>query len=98
MNVVLVESFVLRDVGKLILCKDLTQHYGNECSKRKIICKYCGKVDYYEMIIRIHMTVCKYYPVNCPRGCPQPGQIKRKDLVKHAEMCPLEMVLCMPFS
>ena len=83
--------------GKLIFRKDLTQHCGNECSKRKIKCKYCGKIDYYAMIIGIHTTVCEYYLVNRPRGCTQPGQIKRKDLAKHAEKCPLEMVLC-PFN
>ena len=83
--------------GKSILCKDLTQHCNNECSKRKIKCKYCSTVDHYETINGKHATVCKEYPVNCPRGCFLPGLIKRKDLAKHAEICPLERVLC-PFS
>ena len=43
------------------------------------------------------MTVCEEYPVKCPRGCVLPNGIKRKDLAKHAEICPLEMVQC-PFS
>ena len=34
--------------------------------------------------------------MNCPRGCALPNGIKRKDLAKHAEICPLEMVQC-PF-
>ena len=83
--------------GKLILRKDLTQHCNSECSKRKILCKYCGTVDHYEAINGKHMTVCEEHPVNCPRGCTQPEQIKRKDLAKHAEICPLEIVLC-PFN
>jgi hypothetical protein len=63
-----------------------------------IKCKYCGKVDHYEVISGKHTTTCKEYPVKCPRGCTQSaGEIKRKDLKKHAEVCPLEEVQC-PFS
>ena len=83
--------------GKRILCKDLNQHCNNKCSKRKIKCKYCGKVDHYEVISGKHTTTCKEYPVKCPRRCTQSGEIKRKDLKKHAEVCPLEEVQC-PFS
>ena len=82
--------------GKLILRKDLTQHCNNECPKRKIKCKFCGSVDHYEVISGEHTTTCEEYPVNCPRGCALPSEIKRKDLAKHAEICPLEMVQC-PF-
>jgi TNF receptor-associated factor 4 len=82
--------------GKKILRKDLTQHCNNECSKRMIKCKYCGLVDHYEVISGKHTTVCEEYPVTCPRGCILPSAIKRKDLAKHTESCPLEMVQC-PF-
>ena len=34
--------------------------------------------------------------MKCPRGCVLPNGIKRKDLAKHAKICPLEMVQC-PF-
>ena len=43
------------------------------------------------------MTICEEYPVKCPRGCVLPNGIKQKDLSKHAEIRPLEMVQC-PFS
>ena len=82
--------------GKFILRKDLTQHYNNECSKRKIKCKYCGKLGHYQLISGKHITVCEEYPVKCPRGCALSSGIKRKDLAKHAEICPLKMVQC-PF-
>ena len=82
--------------GRFLLRKDLTQHCNNECSKRKIKCKYCGKLDHYEVISGKHMTICEEYPVECPRGCALPNGIKRMDLAKHAEICPLEMVQC-PF-
>ena len=83
--------------GKFILCKDLMQHCNYKCPKRKIKCKYCGKVDYYEVINGEHTTTCEEYPVKCPRGCQSVGEIKRKDIKKHAEVCPLEEVQC-PFS
>jgi TNF receptor-associated factor 4 len=80
--------------GKSILRKDLIQHCSNECSKRKINCKFCGLVDHYEVINGKHTTTCKEYPVNCPRGCILGSGIKRKDIAEHAETCPLEMVPC----
>ena len=84
--------------GKLILCKDLAQHCNNECSERKIKCKYCEELDHHEVINGRHTIVCEEYPVKCPRGCTQSvGDIKRKYLKKHAEVCPLEEVQC-PFS
>ena len=83
--------------GKLILRKDLTQHCNDECLKRKIKCKYCSKVDRYEVINGMHTIVCEEYPMKCPRGCQSVDEIKRKDLKKHAEVCPLEEVQC-PFS
>ena len=84
-----------QDCGKLILRKDLMQHCNYKCPKRKIKCKCCGKMDYYEVISGKHTTTCEEYPVKCPRGCTQSmGEIKRKDLKKHAEVCPLEEVQC----
>ena len=83
--------------GKSILRKKLMQHCSNECSKRMIKCTYCGKEDHHETIIGKHTTICKEYPVNCPRGCVPPSGIKRKDLEKHAEICLLEKVSC-PFK
>ena len=38
-----------QECGKSLLRKDLMQHCNNECSKRKIKCKYCGTVDHYEI-------------------------------------------------
>ena len=81
--------------GKFILRKDLTQHCNNECSKRKIKCKYCGRLGHYQLISGKHMTVCEEYPVKCPLRCAASlsSGIKRKDLAKHAEICPLKMPL-----
>ena len=85
-----------QECGELILRKDLIQHCNDKCPKRKIKCKFCGLVDHYEVIGGEHTTTCEEYPVKCPRGCALPSEIKRKDLAKHAENCPLEMVQC-PF-
>ena len=86
-----------QECRKMILHKDLTQYCNDECSKRKIKCKYCGLVDHFETINGQHVTICEEYPVNCPRGCTQSSEIKWKDIKKHAEVCPLEKVQC-PFS
>ena len=53
-------------------------------------------IDHYEVIGGEHTTTCEEYPVKCPRGCALPIEIKRKDLSKHAESCPLEIMQC-PF-
>ena len=84
--------------GKLSLRKDLRQHCSNECMKRKTKCKYCGEEDHFEVIMGIHTTVCEDYPVNCPQGCHinEHGGLKRRDLLQHAKICPLEVVQC-PF-
>ena len=44
-----------------------------------------------------HKNECGFAKVKCPRGCQSVDEIKRKDLKKHAEVCPLEEVQC-PFS
>ena len=82
--------------GRLICRKDLAEHCSNECLKRMIKCKYCGKEDHFETINDEHMTVCDECPVNCPWECNLADGIKRKNLVKHMEICPLEKVQC-PF-
>ena len=92
-----VKVFCTQGCGVSIFRKDLTQHCSEKCSKRKIKCKYCGKVDHFEIIDGKHTMVCDEYPVTCPRGCTQSSGIKRKDLAKHAEICPLEKVQC-PFN
>ena len=80
--------------GASVLRKNLLQHCDQECPKRKIKCQYCGKVDHFEVINGEHVNTCEDYPVNCPRGCDIGIPIKRKDLVLHAKVCPLEQVPC----
>lgn len=83
--------------GKRVLGKDRKKHCGNDCAKRKSKCRYCDKEDYFEVIIGEHATVCENYPVSCPNQCNQTTELKRKDLLKHIEVCPLESVHC-PFN
>ena len=84
--------------GKLTLRKDLAQHYSNECLKRKTKCKYCGEEDHFEVIVGIHTPICEDYPVNCSQECHinEHSGLKRRDLLQHAKICPLEVVQC-PF-
>ena len=74
--------------------KFLAWHCKNQCPKRKVKCQYCRKEDHFEVISGNHVNTCEEYPLKCPRGCGQGSPIKRKDLVCHAEVCPLEQVPC----
>ena len=87
----------IQGCGKVMFHKDIIQHCTQECSRRKIKCKYCGMKDRIDVIMGRHTKVCEHYPVSCPRGCCLLGGLyKRKDIVEHAKICPLENVLC-PF-
>ena len=72
----------------------MLQHCAKKCPKRKVKCKFCGKVDHFEVVNGEHVNTCEDFPVNCPRGCGQSSPIKRKDLAHHAQVCPLEQVPC----
>ena len=40
------------------------------------------------------MRECPGYPVHCPKNCGTTRSLRRKDLEKHKNVCPLESVLC----
>ena len=82
--------------GELILRKDMKEHSSNVCSKRMIMCKYCHRVDHFEVINGEHTNICEEFPVICPKGCDQELIMKRKDVPIHGQVCPLEQVQC-PF-
>ena len=41
-----------------------------------------------------HVKECDEYPVECPRGCEDGKQLKRKELELHLTICKLEPVKC----
>lgn len=83
------------------------------CKFRRCKCKFCDHVDTFDAIAgsgEIHLdqstvnahsgsnhyAVCGQYPVKCPNNCGEKA-IKRSDIPRHRELCPLEPVNC-PFE
>ena len=82
------------------------------CKWRQYKCEYCGKADTYDAIagegkmlvselpysVKIvnHYYICKQYPLECSNKCGEKA-IKRRDIQRHREQCPLEPLPC-PFK
>ena len=78
-----------------LLRKDLNNHTANTCIRRLSRCVYCQKQDEYYLIVgHRHQLACPDFPVGCPKNCPNGSAVKRRDLRKHQEVCPLEHVQC----
>ena len=74
--------------------KELVSH-NQSCPKRIVPCGYCHQgIPYDELQVHVK-EVCGEYPEGCPKKCNKDAeQLKRKDLIMHAEICPLEPVMC----
>ena len=88
--------------------RHVTDHQENECQFRQFPCKYCGYTDTYDAIAGTgcirnkdskvgkkvnHYDECGHCPVECPNKCPKTA-MKRKDMKKHRQTCPLEPLDC----
>ena len=86
-----------------ILRRDIQTHT-KECDFRLYRCQYCGFRGTYTSITgkgktppkHCHYDTCDEYPLDCPNKCLA-REIKRKNLKKHREKCPLELLDC-PFK
>ena len=86
-----------------ILRRDIQTHT-KECDFRPCRCQYCGFRGTYTSITgkgktppkHCHYDTCDEYPLDCPNKCLA-REIKRKNLKKHREKCPLELLDC-PFK
>ena len=83
-----------KDCSESLLRKDLAHHYKSTCEKRKVLCKHCSKEGPYYFMVKWHMRECPGYPVHCPKNCGTTRSLRRKDLEKHKNVCPLESVPC----
>ena len=79
--------------GTAVLRRDLGTHRQRDCTYRIITCKYCGERDKYVTIMYSHMDSCPDYPLTCTNNCGETS-IKRKDMSKHREVCPRELIRC----
>lgn len=70
----------------------LLLHLINECSKRRIHCKYC-KEEFRAEALNEHNSKCLSFPVPCPKGCAVP--VARKDVERHLdEECAKQLNHC----
>ena len=84
-------------IHKYVYRKDLKNLLDKQCANRRYLCKYCFKIDTYEIITKYHYSECPEHPISCPNlGCSIAG-IKRKELHDHLKVCPEELVEC-PFA
>ena len=75
--------------------KSLLNHQECVCPKRKVACKCCLKGGHDEINgPEAHVKECDEYPVECPRGCEDGKQLKRKELELHLTICKLEPAKC----
>ena len=90
---------------------NLANHQNKECVYRQCRCQYCGYTDTYDAIAgsgkirnscsnigspNNHLSECTDYPLDCPNECGEKN-IKRKNMKRHQESCPLEPLDC-PFK
>jgi TNF receptor-associated factor 4 len=76
--------------------KDMREHLVKQCEFRKVRCQYCSHEDTFKTINNEHTKTCVNYPMRCPYSCGAKG-IRRADLPKHEDGCPLRPVEC-PFQ
>ena len=73
---------------------DLEKHLKHSCSRREVICVYCGISGEYQEITGIHKAVCTEIPVLCPnKSCGE--KIKQKSMQDHRKICLYEFVSCL---
>ena len=88
--------------GFTILRRDMENHK-KECDFRPYKCQYCGISSTYisitggvKQLKQCHYDTCEEYPLDCPNKCTA-HDIKRKNMKRHREKCPLELLNC-PFN
>ena len=79
--------------GKIMQRKLLNNHEQNECSHRKVNCKYCSDVGAYDFIVGKHMDLCLKYPIQCPNANCNTA-MPRENINEHRKACQYEMVDC----
>lgn len=79
--------------GKMLQRGLLSNHEQDECSHRKVNCKYCCDVGAYNFITGLHKDFCPKFPMQCPNvSCT--AEIFREDIDEHRKTCQYEMVEC----
>eukprot|EP00026_Physarum_polycephalum_P011697 Phypoly_transcript_11938.p1 GENE.Phypoly_transcript_11938~~Phypoly_transcript_11938.p1 ORF type:complete len:304 (-),score=32.51 Phypoly_transcript_11938:264-1133(-) len=70
----------------------ITDHLST-CVYRMVACGYCLEELVYHQLKNHQDEDCQYKSVDCPYGCGA-GDMRRKELVQHYEVCPNFVVSC----
>ena len=80
--------------GERVQQRLVSSHKENQCSKRHIVCAYCGHTSTHEDIETKHWPVCELYPIACPNSCGVQS-IQRSKIDEHlSTVCELQEVAC----
>jgi len=70
--------------GQKVARNRLKAHMVNNCSKRLVNCKYCGRA-FTADTLQSHQIKCPKFPVPCPNRCGD--NCKREDMERHLSIC-----------
>ena len=79
--------------------KFILEHQIEKCFQRIVKCNYCNSA-LRACKRKAHLDVCEMFPVKCPNGCVETGeicarQVKRGNLSTHlSDDCPLQILEC----
>ena len=80
--------------GERVQQRLLSSHKEDHCSKRHIVCVYCGYTSTHENIETMHWPMCQQFPVACPNSCSVKS-IPRCKVDEHlSTVCELQEVDC----
>lgn len=82
-----------RKCGENILRSHLTKHLKEDCSHRKVECKFCHMTGYHKIITASHYDECPKVQISCPNNCAI-SNLLRSELQEHLKQCPLQIVPC----
>ena len=78
--------------GETVLRHHLNDHTKSECIMRTVKCPNCGEEGSFIQITDFHPQTCLKAKIPCPRKCG--STIQRRNLDKHADVCPNQEVGC----
>jgi len=77
--------------GQKIARNRLKAHMVNNCSKRLVNCKYCGR-SYSADTLQSHQLKCPKFPVPCPNRCGE--NCRREEVERHLARCQEGLEVC----
>ena len=77
--------------GQKVARNRLKAHMVNNCSKRLVNCKYCGR-SFTADTLQPHQLQCPKFPVPCPNRCGD--NARREEMERHLAICVQGLEVC----